>query len=191
MPASLRIFPVLSLALCLAMPLYAGAQDKDTSYALVREGQQTTFVGRYDSNDKQVDALKQQFPGNFIWYRHGGKAYVVRDAATLNQVAAAWAPVEPISADMRRLETRMHAQGDAMNALGQEMTAATRGTKAGNIDALGKQMDAQGKTMDGLGKEMDAIGKQMDVQSKRADATTRHLLEASVANGRAQALPIR
>lgn len=200
MHTSLRILPALSFALALAMPFYAGAQDvhrvsftqgKDTSYALVREGQQTTFVGRYDSDENAVDKLKQQFSGNFIWYRHAGKAYVVRDPATLNQIAAAWAPVEPISADMHRLEAKMRVQGDVMKALGQEMEAATHGTKAANMDALGKQMEAQGKQMDGLGKEMDAIGKQMEVQSKWADTTTRKLLEASISNGRAQALPIR
>lgn len=200
MPTSLRFLSTLSFAVCLAMPLHAGAQDahrvsftqgSDTSYALVREGQRTTYVGRFDSDDKQVDTLKKQYSGNFIWFRQGGKAYIVRDAATLNKVTAAWAPLDPISADMDRLDAKMRVQSDAMTTLSRAMEAATRGAKAGNIEMLGKQMESQGKTMDGLGKEMDAVGKQMDVQSKRADAIARNVLEIAVANGTAAPLPIR
>lgn len=166
-------------------------QGRDTSYAIVRAGQQTTFVGHFDSDDKEVYALQKQYPGNFIWFRKKGQAYIVRDPATLNEVTAVWAPLEPISADMNRLDAKMRVQSDAMDALGRDMEAATKGTRPGNLALIGQQMETRGKTMDTLGKEMDAIGKQMEVQSKRADATVRQLLDMAITKGVAQPLPIR
>lgn len=188
------LFRNLSFAvLCLAgsaLPLHAQAQSGDEPYALVRDGQRTTFVGSHRSDDSAIDALKKNYPGNFIWFRESGKGYVVRDPATLAKVAAAWAPADKLGQEMKQFDVQMRAQGETMNALGREMTSAVRGPNAphGAAQAIGKRMDAQGKTMDALGKQMGALGKQIERESKLADASTRTLLRATVTSGTAQAV---
>lgn len=192
-------FPAISFAvLCLAtVPMHADAQGSTRRvafeqtaepYALVRDGQRTTFVGSHRSDDGAIYALKKQYSGNFIWFQQGGKAYVVRDPATLARVTAAWAPADKVGQDMKKLDAPMREKGAAMNTLGREMTAATRGGKGerGEIEAIGKRMDALGKSMDMLGKEMGALGKQMEHESKLADASSRALLQAALTNGTAQ-----
>jgi hypothetical protein len=197
---SSRFHAISFAVLCLAgsaLPLHAQApagarhmsfgQSSDAPYALVRDGQRTTFVGSQRSDD-EVDALKLLYPGNFIWFRQAGKAYIVRDPATLARVAAAWAPADKLGQEMHQYDVQMRAQSETMAALGREMALATRGPKAGRgaAEAIGKRMDAQGKTMDALGKQMGALGKQIDRESKQADADTRTLLHAALVSGTAQ-----
>jgi len=195
------IIPAISLAmLCLAaaaMPLQAGARqvsfDKanDTSYALVRDGQRTTFVGSRNSDDMEVDSLKKQYPGNFIWYRQSGKTAIVRDPATLARVTAAWAGADKLGQDMQKLDAQMRVHSQAMTALSRDMSAATQGARAERsaLEGIGKQMDTLGRTMDGLGRQMDALGKQIERESKLADASSRSLIEAALAHGAAQPVP--
>ena len=180
-------FAVLCLAGS-ALPLHAQAQSGDEPYAMVRDGQRTIFVGSHRSDDRAIDALKQAYPGNFIWFRQSGKGYVVRDPATLARVAAAWAPADRLGLEMKQFDVQMGAQAGKMNALGREMTSAVRGpnVERGAAEAIGKRMDAQGKTMDALGKQMGALGKQIERESKLADASTRTVLRAAVTNGMAQ-----
>lgn len=199
--SSLRsAFPAITLAMLgfagTAVTLHADAraaveQSTVEPYALVRDGQRTTFVGSRRSSDMDIDALRQQYPGNFIWFRQSGQAYVVRDASVLAQVAAAWAPADKTGQGMSRLEAQMRVQSEAMQALGAEMTAATRGAQQGRGDPkeIGARMDKLGKAMDVLGKQMGALGKQMEAHSKRADATSRDLFQAAVASGAAQLVP--
>jgi hypothetical protein len=180
-------FAVLCLAGS-ALPLHA--QSGDEPYALVRDGQRTTFVGSHRSDDSAIDALKKVYPGNFIWFRQSGKAYVARDQATLAKVAAAWAPADKLGQEMNKLDVQMRGQSETMNASAREMTNGVRGAKTdqGALEAIGKRMDAQGKTMAALGKQMDALGKQIERESKLADASTRTVLRAAVASGTAQAV---
>jgi hypothetical protein len=178
------LFAVLGLAGS-ALPLHA--QPGDEPYALVRDGQRTTFVGSHRSDDAQIDALKRVYSGNFIWFRQAGKAYIVRDPATMSKVAEAWAPADRLGREMQQFDGQMRAQSETMAALGREMTIATRGPQAGRgaAEAIGKRMDAQGKTMDALGKQMGALGKQIERDSKLADATTRTLLHSALLQGAA------
>jgi hypothetical protein len=180
------IFPQLFLAALCFAGLPAHAEPGDDSYALVRDGQRTTFVGSYSSDDNAVDALKKQYSGNFIWFRRSGKAYIVRDAATLEKISAAWAPADRLGQEMKKFDADKRVQSDGMKALGREMRAAAHGGNPGDTEGIGKKMDALGKAMDAIGKQMDALGKQMERTSKQADADSRTLLRAALANGAAQ-----
>ncbi|MDQ2819038.1 MAG: hypothetical protein M3Y65_01340 [Pseudomonadota bacterium] len=183
------IFPTLLLAAACLIGTQAHAKPADEPYALVRDGQRTTFVGGHSSGDTDIDALKKQFSGNFVWFRQSGKSFIVRDAATLDKIAAAWAPAEKSGQEMKKFDADMRVQSNAMTALSRDMITAARGPNRGNTRALGKKMEALGKTMDALGKQMDALGKQLARESKQADATSRALVQAALANGAAQAVP--
>ena len=182
------IFLELVIAAVCLSGAQANAKPSDDPYALVRDGQRTTFVGSHSSGNDDIDALKKTYPGNFVWFRQSGKAYIVRDAATLDKISAAWAPADKLGQELKKLGAEMRVHSTAMTALGRDMTAAARGAAAGRgeTEAIGKKMDAQGKTMDALGKQMDQLGQQIDRESKQADATSRALLQAALASGAAQ-----
>lgn len=191
-------FPKITFAvLCLAgavFPLHAEAQatphsvtfnqSSEDPYAIVRDGQRTTFVGRHQRDDEEVEVLRKQYPGTFIWFRQAGKAYVVRDPAMVAQVTAAWARTDQLSLDMKQYEAPMHEKGAAMKELSKKMVAA-HGDGATTI-VVGQQMDELGKSMGALGKQMRVLGDQIEHESKQADAQTRALLRDALRRGTAQ-----
>lgn len=195
-------FSKFSLAvLCLAgaaFPLHAEAQatahhvtfdqSSEEPYAIVRDGARTTFVGRHQRDDDEVEALRKQYPGKFLWFRDSGKAYVVRDPATVARVEAAWARTDQLSGDMKQYDVPMHEKSAAMEALSKKMVAATHGARAESAEAkaIGEQMKELGKTMEGLGKQMGALGKQIERESKQADASARAVLREALRKGTAQ-----
>ena len=190
-----KLFLSMLCAAGAALPLHAGAetaanhvtfqQSSEEPYALVRDGQRTTYVGRHRSGDDAVEALRSQYPGKFLWFRQGGKAYVVRDPATVAAVEAAWAGAEKLGRDMEQIEAPMRDKSSAMEALGKKMEVSARAGSA-DTDAVGKQMDELGKSMDVLGKQMGALGKQLERASKQADAATRAALQDALRKGLAQ-----
>jgi hypothetical protein len=198
--------PIFSLAVLLfagaTLPVQAATsagaqrvaleQGSDTSYAIVHAGQRTTFVGNHRGGDTGIDTLKKQFAGNFICFHQSGKTYVVRDPAVLAKVGAAWARTGKLGEDMNKFDAQMRVKSQAMTALSGDMTAASRGADSDRaaLEGLGKRMDELGKTMDAAGRQMDALGKQLERESKLADATSRSLLQASVAGGTAQVVPL-
>lgn len=185
--------------LCLAgaaVPLHAAAQadarhisvekSAEEPYALVRDGQRPTFVGARTPDDHEVDALRKQYPGTFVWFRQAGKTYVVRDPATVAQVAAAWSRTDQLGLDMKKYQGPMREKGAAMEALSKKMVAAVR--DGGAVEATRKQMDELGQSMDALGKQMNALGKQIERESRQADAVTRAVLREALRKGTAQAV---
>lgn len=181
-----KFFFTVLCATAAAFPLHAEAeadashvtshQSSDEPYALVRAGQRTTWVGQHRGGSDEVEALRAKYPGNFVWFRQGGQAYVVRDPATVAKVEAAWAGTEKLGRDMAGIEAPMQEKSSAMGALGKKMEVSVRGGGGVSIDAAGRQMDELGKSMDVLGKQMNTLGKQMEGESKQADAATRAIL---------------
>ena len=188
------------ISLCIvgaAFPLHVQAEattkhvtsqkNSDEPYALVREGQRTTWVGQHSGgDDDEMDASRAKYPGKFVWFRQAGQAYVVRDPATVARVEAAWAGTGKLGRDMAGIEAPMQEKSSAMDALGKKMEASVRGGGGGDIDAVGRQMDELGKSMDVLGKQMNTLGKQMEGESKQADAATRAILRDALRRDMAQ-----
>jgi predicted nucleic acid-binding Zn-ribbon protein len=196
--------PVLGLALTAAIHAHAGtaqaapaAQPKAVAhhtdlrpgrgdgYALVGEdGQGATMTG--NSADWAVlRQLRRSIKGEFLWFRDGGKSWIVQDADTLAKARAAWAPVNRLDQQMDAYGKEMDQHGKAMDALGKQMTQAATGMQADQprvrelqrrMDDLGRQIASLGQQMggasdsererlaarmDGLGQRMDELGEQM------------------------------
>jgi len=193
-PSLPKFFFTLLCATAAAFPLHADAEaeaqhvtsmnSSDEPYALVREGQRTTWVGAGSKRVDDVESLRSRYPGKFVWFRQGGQAYVVRDPATVARVEAAWAGTEKLGHDMEKIDAPMREKSSAMDALGKKMEASVRG--GGGTEAVGRQMDDLGKSMDVLGKQMDGLGKQMERETRQADATTRAILRDALRRDMAQ-----
>lgn len=181
-------------------------RDRD-SYAVVsKHGDGMTMTGIHDDRDNEdIEAARRGVDGDFLWFRRDGKAYVVRDAAILAQVDAAWAPTRELSAQMQALSARMQPHQDKMQALGArmqalhvdavqppEMEAASAEMRrlGDRIQALSTQQGALGARMataddaerdrlqtqmDALSKEQEAIGRQMEHQGEIMEAAGRQI----------------
>ena len=50
------------------------------------------FTISSDGNSDVANSLRRSFPGDFIWFIRGGKAYIIRDPATIKQAMDFFAP---------------------------------------------------------------------------------------------------
>ncbi len=143
-------------------------------------------------------ARKLLGPGEkeILWFRHGGKEYVVRDPQTLQAAFALFAPQAELGSRQAELGSRQAELGSRQAALGAEQAKlgakqarlgaeqarvasdeareTTDGREVNNRlarqqDELSGQQDALGRQQDELGKKQDELGKQQDELGKQQD----------------------
>ncbi|MDL2358210.1 MAG: M56 family metallopeptidase [Pseudomonadota bacterium] len=186
--------PILGLAAACAA-FYANAQNAPAApktertqihgnsgeaYALVRPGQPGTSGSGSRADWKEIEAARRAIGGEFLWFRHDGKSYVVRDAGVVANVVDAWAPVQRLGDQMDGYGRQMDQHGKAMEALGRQMEqVAEKAAEAGRGDMrkgerkierlardqqrLGRQMEKLGRQMEGASAaQRDALHRQMD-----------------------------
>jgi len=159
-------------------------------YALVRADSRMSMTGNNVSSE-QLEAIKRGVQGEFFWFRKDGKEYIVQDAATLERVRQAWAPMEKTGAEMEKHGEEMGRHGKAMGDYGSQMALAAATLNKAKMEAIGKQMEEAGKPMEAIGKKMEALGERMEAQQKDADKATRGIIDESVASGVARPAPKR
>lgn len=177
--------PILGLAASCAA-FYANAQTaplhqkaerlsvrgaSDQPYALVRPGERGTSGSGNSADWKDIEAAKRAIPGEFLWFRHDGKGYVVRDAGVVAKVIDAWAPVRRLGDEMDGYGREMDQHGKAMEALGRKMEKAAEGI--GKRDHKFERMVHQ---QERLGRQMEKLGRQMESASaERRDSLHREM----------------
>ena len=165
------------------------AADGGEPYALVR-GEDSSITGDAAAQ-KRVKELKRSVKGDFLWFRDGGKEYVVQDPAALKRMDDAWAPMKELGAQMGGHGAEMGRQGASMGSLGAKMALAAVTFNAEKMEAIGKQMEDAGKPMEATGKKMEEVGKKMEQVQKDAERTARGVIAESLRNGTARPAPVR
>jgi hypothetical protein len=197
--------PALGLALTAALHAHAGtapaapaaAQEKGAvhltlqesrgdAYALVGEGDEGFNMTGNSADWRSVKQLKRSVKGEFLWFRDGGKSWIVQDPDTLARAHAAWEPVNRLGQQMDAYGKEMDKHGKAMDALGKQMEQAAGGMQVDEprvrelerkMNELGRQMSSLGQQigkansdsererlngrMNGLGRQMNELGEQM------------------------------
>ncbi|HEY4951316.1 MAG TPA: M56 family metallopeptidase [Candidatus Acidoferrales bacterium] len=82
-----------------------------------------------DGNPAVANSLRRNFPGDFIWFIHDGKAYIIRDPATIKQAMDFFAPARELGRQQEELGKQQEALGAQQEALGAKQ------------EALGEQME--------------------------------------------------
>ncbi|MGN6150772.1 MAG: M56 family metallopeptidase [Lysobacteraceae bacterium] len=157
----------------------AGDRRDDDGFAIVRKHEDgVTMSGRRDDrDDADIDAAKRGIDGDFLWFRRGGQAYVVRDAATLAQTDAAWAKTRELSAQMEALSARMQPHSEKMQALGARMQALqVEVVQPPEMEAARVEMERLGERMQALGTRQGTLGARM----AGADEAERDRLQAQL-----------
>ena len=165
------------------------ASDGGEPFALVR-GDGSVITGE-DGDRKRIKELKRSVKGDFLWFRDGGKEYIVQDPAALQRMDAAWAPMKELGTQMGQHGADMGRQGGSMGALGAKMALAAVTFNADKMEAIGKQMEDAGKPMEATGKKMEEVGKKMEAVQKDAERTARGVIRDSLKNGTAKPVTTR
>lgn len=175
------------------------------AYALISKDRDGVTMSGSTDDLPQIEAARHSLQGDFVWFRRGGKSYVIVDAPTVARANEAWRDSAKLGKQMEVLGDQMEVHGNKMEALGNQMEklserntptpamdAATRkmealakqqsdlGDRQSRIaddmqDASEAEMDRLSAKMDALSEQQDALAQQMEDQSKVVDAEARRL----------------
>jgi len=199
-PFFLAIAAALAAPALLASPQTADAAEaaQRTTYILFDAGTQSSMMSGSMRDLNQALRLRSGREG-LLYFRDGGRAYVIRDAATLAEAKAFFAPQEALGARQAVLGSKQAALGQRQAKLGLEQgrlgrqqadASPSRAEELGRQqDALGKQQDALGREQDALGAHQDTLGREQDRLATIADGKIRALVEDAIRRGVAQ--PVR
>jgi hypothetical protein len=198
-PIASASLAALSGFLLLISPGAVSARSGDhASYVLLDEGSQsTTMSGSTDDLDRAL-ALRTGKEA-LLYVRQGGRAYVIRDAATLRRAHSIFEPQRVLGDRQSELGARQAELGGRQAALGAEqarigaLQASASPRRAEELarqqDDLGRRQDAFGRQQDELGQQQDALGREQDRLGREAEAKFDTLLADAIKSGVAQ--PVR
>jgi hypothetical protein len=134
----------------------AAQSSREDAYALVGEGDEGFNMTGNSADWSSIKQLKRSIKGEFLWFRDGGKSWIVQDADTMARARAAWAPVNKLGEQMNAYGQEMNKHGEVMNALGKEMNQA-----AGAMQVDEPRIRELERKMNELGREMSSLGQQI------------------------------
>ena len=184
-----------------AEPRFAGQagdpqHERDLTYVLFLEDGQRNVMMSGSTGDVDHARRLRRNSERLLWFRHGGKEYVVRDAALLQQVEEIWLPVNELGRQLGQLGSRQGELGSKQGELGakqgevgakQGILGAKQGKLGARQGVLGSRqasrlseaerskIDAEMRAIDEqmreLGRQMDAL----DTKMKEFDRPMREL----------------
>jgi len=120
-----------------------------------------------DHASEFVEFLQEKIQGDFIWFRHDGKSYVIRDQATIKRAVDFFSSVHALEQKQEELGKQQEALGEQQEALGKEQEGirVEIPDMTEDLHKLEAELKALGKTgsEEDLGRIQEKIG---DLQSK-------------------------
>jgi bla regulator protein blaR1 len=130
------------------------------SYVIVSGDSLTMSGGPADA--RHAKSLQNKITGNYIWFRHDGKSYIIRDAATVREAKQFFAQQDQLGRQQEELGKQQDELGRKMDELGKQMDAVR--INVPDLTAELKEVEAQlaklheGATMEELGEAQSALG---------------------------------
>ncbi|SFU27640.1 M56 family metallopeptidase [Pseudoduganella namucuonensis] len=170
------------------------------AYAVKRgDGYVSVHVGRGDM--EEVRRLDGAVKGDFIWFRDGGKAWLIKDPALLAKASAAWAQSDALNQKMKEQNQVMEQHNKAMAALGDRMQALSeqaarqvRGERHGKIERLAREQEAVARKMEAVARKMErsrdtgadreALRREMETLETRMEPLKRQMGQLSAELGK-------
>ncbi len=134
---------------------YSYSSDGE-SYAVVRgdDTSHISFSGNWmEGRREEIEKVRKQAHGDFLWFTRDGKDYFVDDPTTLSQIEAMYKPMEELGKQQEELGRQQEALGKQQEALGEQQEKASVPTpdmskEIAEIDeAMAKLKANQGKAM--------------------------------------------
>ena len=209
----IALFAPVPFRMVAAQPREAHRSDGE-EYVLLRSNGTSTMNGS-SADVERARKLLGAGEKEILWFRHGGKEYVVRDPSTLQAAFALFAPQAALGKRQGELGSRQAALGAEQAKLGakqarlsaeQARVARDEGRETGEgrevndrlarqqeelgkkQDDLGRQQAELGKRQDELGRKQDELGAQQDKLGQEADEKLRALVSDAVSRGLATAV---
>jgi beta-lactamase regulating signal transducer with metallopeptidase domain len=143
--------------------LHLDGKKHGDSIALVRgTGDEMHMWGSIDD----IDAIKSAgngASGDYLWFRRGGRAYVVTDPAMLARALEATRETDEPERRMEELEAQMEPHDRKMEELEERMDALSDDSEpTPRAVAAERQMEALGRQQEELGRRQEVLAQRME-----------------------------
>ncbi len=149
------------------------AKSTHQTYAFVSEHGDRLAISDGPGDLRDIAETRSQVDGDFLWFRRDGKAYVLRDTATLERLRALWAGSSRHDAQMKALSERMQAESKKAEAISKRMEA---------VASLGGETP---QMREAIGKVEALAGQQNTLARQQAELAT--TIAVTAAEGRSAA----
>jgi bla regulator protein BlaR1 len=143
---------------------------QELPFVLIRADGNNVMSGSTDDIERARRHRRGDEP--LLWFRYGGREYVVRDAAVLREVEELWGPVGRIGEEQGRI-------GEQQGAIGAE-----QGRIGAQLGEIGARQGALGARMGVLGSRLGVLASREATESseseRRAIAREREQVEAEM-----------
>ena len=157
------------------------------TWILFHDEQRVTMAGDL-SNLKSAQQLFKKFGPHYLWFRHAGKEYVVRDGKVLDkadqiapgdgEVDAREAVLDQADAELDRHQQKIDQAQDAIEqwedrgAKGDEKVQRAREELRKAQEQLAREQQKLGREQEKLGKAQEKLAKEMEQKMAELIATS-------------------
>jgi beta-lactamase regulating signal transducer with metallopeptidase domain len=149
---------------------YAYGYDDDSRFVIVSANSDGVTVSGSTEDIHHAQSLRAQIPGDFIWFEHDEKSYIIRDQATIARARKFWEPQEELSKKQEALGKQQEALGKQQGVLGekQQQVQVRVPDMSAELDKLKAELKqlSSGATQDQIGKVQSEIG---ELQSRMGE----------------------
>ena len=129
-------------------------------------GSHQIMTGR-DVSLKIALAKRDQYGGNFLWFKTGGHRYLIRDAATLERIDRLFDPERSYDPDAERIHRELRPLERRESELDREIDRLTDRDEGPSLTA------AEESRLDTLRREMDGLHDRLRVLENREEEVDR------------------
>ena len=137
-------------------------------FVIVRKNSDSVIMSGSSEDEEHAKGLRNKIPGDFIWFEHDEKPYIVRDQATVDRALKLWEPQEELGRQQEVLGKQQEALGEQQEALGRKMEEVR--VKIPDLSAQMEKLEARMKELSANGGTMEQIG---DLQSQIGELQSR------------------
>lgn len=185
------------LVLLFLLAATALAGDRPSFPYVYKTGEQAHL--RSSGEDiETIVRISKRWTGEFVWLRKDGREYLIRDAAVLASVRAAFADMHAFEPRLRAANEKRRPWEEKMDALeermdqisdqlgDEELTDRTRAHLESKLRELERQADAIEGDYQAAEREAERLEQEMDRLEEIAEAKFEQIVLRAVREGRAQ-----
>ncbi|HEX4075890.1 MAG TPA: M56 family metallopeptidase [Candidatus Acidoferrales bacterium] len=126
-------------------------------FVIVTPGVEPWTMSGSEEDMQHAKSLSAKTSGDFIWFEHDEKSYIIRDPATIDRAEKLWASQNAVSAQQEELRKKEEALGKQMREQVQQKMADVR-VKVPDLSAQMQKLQDEVKNLKASGATLQQLG---------------------------------
>jgi hypothetical protein len=126
-------------------------------FVIVSKGSDHLLMSASPEDADHAKALRDKISGDFIWFEHDQRSYVIRDQATIDRAKKLWAPADDLSKQSEELRQKEEELGKQMRQQVQAKMQDIR-VKVPDLTAEVQKLQSELKDLSGKDATIQQLG---------------------------------